>query len=127
MLESMLALAYEQFVIDDEIIGMSCKVLKGIDVDPEHLALDVIDAVGPGGNFMMSPHTLEHMRREYFDGNGVTDARSRDNWEKEGSQDAFARARGLVRTLLAKENESYIPKDIDQAIRKKFNILLKES
>jgi trimethylamine--corrinoid protein Co-methyltransferase len=66
MLESMLGVSYEQFVIDDEIIGMSCKVLKGIDVDPEHLALEVIDSVGPGGNFMMSPHTLEHMRQEYF-------------------------------------------------------------
>jgi len=127
MLESMLALAYEQFVIDDEIIGMSSKVLKGIDVDPEHLALEVIDAVGPGGNFMMSPHTLEHMRQEYFDGNGVTDAKSRDNWEKEGSQDAFVRARGLVRTLLANEEKPYISKDIDQAIRKKFNILLEAS
>ena len=124
MLESMLALAYEQFVIDDEIIGMSCKVLKGIDVDPEHLALEVIDAVGPGGNFMMSPHTLEHMRQEYFDGNGVTDARSRDNWEKEGSQDAFARAREIVRKLLAKEDKFYISRKIDQAIREKFDILL---
>jgi trimethylamine--corrinoid protein Co-methyltransferase len=37
MLESMLTVAYEQYVIDDEIIGLSGKVLKGIDVDPEHL------------------------------------------------------------------------------------------
>jgi trimethylamine--corrinoid protein Co-methyltransferase len=64
------------------------------------------------------------MRQEYFDGNGVTDAKSRDNWEKEGSQDAFARARELVRTLLAKEAKSYISKEIDQAIREKFDILL---
>jgi trimethylamine--corrinoid protein Co-methyltransferase len=124
MLESMIAVAFEQFVIDDEIIGMSCKALKGIDVDPEHLALEVIDSVGPGGNFMMSPHTLKHMRQEYFDGNGVTDAKSRDNWEKEGSQDAFTRAREFVRTLLAKEAKSYISKEIDQAIREKFDILL---
>jgi hypothetical protein len=46
MLESMLTVAYEQYVIDDEIIGMCCKVLKGIEVDPEHLALEVIDEVG---------------------------------------------------------------------------------
>jgi trimethylamine--corrinoid protein Co-methyltransferase len=64
------------------------------------------------------------MRQEYFDGNGVTDAKSRDNWEKEGSQDAFTRAREFVRTLLAKEAKSYISKEIDQAIREKFDILL---
>ncbi len=33
MLESMLTVAYEQYVIDDEIIGMCCKVLKGIKVE----------------------------------------------------------------------------------------------
>ena len=124
MLESMLALAYEQFVIDDEIIGMSCKVLKGIDVDPEHLALEVIDSVGPGGNFMMSPHTLEHMRQEYFDGNGVTDAKGRDKWEKDGSKDAFARAREIAKKILARDEKSYIPEEKDQAIRKKYDILL---
>jgi trimethylamine--corrinoid protein Co-methyltransferase len=47
MLESMLTVAPEQFVIDDEIIGMACKVLKGIEVDADHLALDAIDTVGP--------------------------------------------------------------------------------
>lgn len=124
MLESMLALAYEQFVIDDEIIGMSCKVLKGIDVDPEHLALEVIDSVGPGGNFMMSPHTLEHMRQEYFDGNGVADAKSRDKWEKDGSQDAFAKAKEIAKKILARDEKSYIPEKMDQAIRKKYDILL---
>ena len=124
MLESMIAVAYEQYVIDDEIIGMSCKVLRGIDVDLEHLALDVINSVGPGGNFMTSPHTLEHMRKEYFEGNGVTDAKSRDKWEKEGSQDAFARARDRAKKLLATDEKSYIPEEIDQTIRKKFDILL---
>jgi trimethylamine--corrinoid protein Co-methyltransferase len=76
MLDSMVGLAYEQYVIDDEIIGMACKVLKGIDLDPEHLAIEVIDAVGPGGNFMSHAHTLEHMRTEYYAGNGVTDRKS---------------------------------------------------
>ena len=66
----MLAVAYEQFVIDDEIIGMCCKVLKGIEVDAEHLALEVIDSVGPGGNFMVAPHTMAHMRKEYFQETG---------------------------------------------------------
>jgi trimethylamine--corrinoid protein Co-methyltransferase len=124
MLESMIAVAFEQFVIDDEIIGMSCKVLKGIDVDPEHLGLEVIDSVGPGGNFMMSPHTLEHMRQEYFDGNGVTDAKGRDKWEKDGSQDAFAKAKEIAKKILARDEKSYIPEEVDQAIRKKYDILL---
>jgi trimethylamine--corrinoid protein Co-methyltransferase len=124
MLESMLTVAPEQFVIDDEIIGMSCKVLKGIEVDADHLALEVIDTVGPAGNFMMSPHTMQHMRSEYFQGNGVSDRRSRHQWDQGGSKDTRERAREIVHQVLAAEEKSYIPVDIDHALREKFNILL---
>jgi len=120
----MLMVAYEQYVIDDEIIGMSCKVLKGIDVDPEHLALEVIDSVGPGGNFVMSAHTLAHLRDEYFDGNGVTDRKSGEIWEEEGSLDARNRARRIAKEILATHQPEMIPPEIDARIRKRFEILL---
>jgi trimethylamine--corrinoid protein Co-methyltransferase len=124
MLESMLTVAYEQFVIDDEIIGMCCKVLKGIPVDPEHLALEVIDAVGPGGNFMTAPHTMAHLHTEYFRGNSVTDQKGRDKWTQDGSPDARKRAGDIVRKILAAEERSYIDPKVDQAIRQKYDILL---
>jgi len=124
MLESMLTIAYEQYVIDDEIIGNCCKVLKGIDCDAEHLALEVIDSVGPGGNFMTAPHTMAHMRTEYYNGNGVTDRKSREKWEQEGSRDIRQRALDIAKKLLAGPKSLYIPEEIDRAIRKKFNILL---
>ena len=60
-----MAVSYEQYVIDNEIIGLVCKSLKGIEVDQEHMAMKVIDAVGPGGNYLTQQHTLKHMRSEY--------------------------------------------------------------
>ena len=120
----MLAVAYEQVVIDDEIIGMCCKVLKGIDVDAEHLALDTIASVGPGGNFMTADHTIAHMRKEYFNGNGVTDRETRDTWVKEGAQDTWSRARKMVKEMLAEEEKSYLPEALDKKIREKYRILL---
>ncbi len=124
MLESMISVAYEQYVIDDEIIGMSCRVLKEIDVDPEHLALEVIDSVAPGGNFMMAAHTLEHMRDEYFIGNDVTDLKSRQKWEKEGSLNTRDKARKIAQKLLGEEEISYISEDVDKTIREKYKILI---
>ena len=124
MLESMLTVAYEQYVIDDEIIGMCGKVLKGIEVDPEHLALEVIDAVGPGGSFMIADHTLDHLRSEYYMGNRITDQKNRDLWEKDGALDARSRGRQIAKNFLAEEERSYIPPDVDQTIRERFNILL---
>jgi trimethylamine--corrinoid protein Co-methyltransferase len=124
MLESMLTVAYEQYVIDDEIIGMCGKVLQGIEVDAEHLALDVIEAVGPGGSFMISDHTLDHLRSEYYLGNRIADQQNRELWEKDGALDARARGRQIAKKILAEEPKSYIPQDLDRAIRTKFNILL---
>ena len=123
MLESMLTIAHEQFVIDDEIIGNCCKVLKGIDVDAEHLALEVIHSVGPGGNFMTAPHTMTHIRKEYYNSNGVTDRRNRERWAADGSLDARQRALAIAKKLLANKT-AYIPDAVDAGIREKFNILL---
>ena len=103
---------------------MSCRVLQGIDVDPEHLALEVIDSVGPGGNFMASPHTLNHMRDEYFNGNGIADRKSRQKWEKEGSFNTRERAKKIAQKLLDEEEKSYIPQDAEKLIREKYSILL---
>lgn len=124
MLESMLTIAHEQFVIDDEIIGNCCKVLKGIEVDAEHLALEVIEAIGPGGNFMTSPHTMAHMRSEYYNGNGVTDRKSRDKWEQGGSLNTRQRALEMAKKLLSNPEPSYISEMIDKTIRNEFHIIL---
>ena len=120
MLDSMVAVAYEQYVIDDEIIGMACKVLKGIDMDPEHLALEVIEAVGPGGNFMTHAHTLKHMRAEYFTGNGVTDRKSRTKWDQGGRLDARARARQIAQKILSAPETPYLSVEVDKALRQRF-------
>ncbi len=124
MLESALTVSFEQFVMNDEIIGKACRVLKGVEVDPEHLALEVIHGVGPGGNFMTSPHTLAHLRTEFFQGNGVTDANHRAKWEEEGSLDAWSRARRIAKKLIARAKGSNLSEEEDRAIGQKFEILL---
>ena len=124
MLESMLTVAYEQYIIDDEIIGMCCKVLQGIEVDEAHLALDAIDEVGPGGTFITSTHTMEHMRTEYFSGNGVSDQTSRENWEDKGALDARTRARKIAEGILTGEEKPYISPELEQDIRNKYDILI---
>lgn len=43
MLEDMSTIAYEQFVIDNDILGMAMRAVRSIEVNEETLALDVID------------------------------------------------------------------------------------
>jgi len=66
MLDSGNSISYEQFIIDNEIIGMTNRVLKGIDVNESTLALDCIERVGPGGNYITEEHTIDHMFDQFF-------------------------------------------------------------
>jgi len=124
MLESMNAVAFEQYIIDDEIIGASCNLLKGICVDEEHLAFETIKQVGPGGHYLMSPHTLKHMRSEYFEGNGISHTGNRSTWEKGGSQDTWQRANEMARSVISNDNVPKINRDIEAKIRDQFDIAL---
>jgi trimethylamine--corrinoid protein Co-methyltransferase len=124
MLESMNAVAFEQYIIDDEIIGASCNLLKGICVDEEHLGFDAIAEVGPGGHYLMSPHTLKHMRSEYFQGNGISDMGNRSAWEKAGCQDTWQRANKMAKAVIVNDILPKIEKDIETKIRDQFDIAL---
>lgn len=124
MLESDMVLSFEQMIMNDEMIGMARRLLRGIEVDEEHIALNLIKAVGPGGTFMTSTHTLNHMRSEYFYGNGVTDRQQREQWLQGGAKDARRRAKEIVEKILRQAQPSCIPEDIDQRIRKKFHVAL---
>ena len=113
--------AYEQYVIDNEIIGMAKRAVQGITVDEERLAMKVIAEVGPGGSFMAQPHTMEHFRRELFFP-VVSDRNERALWEEQGSIDGRERARVEARRILETHHPLPIPEDIIRAIRKRFDI-----
>ena len=55
-------LSYEMMVMDCEIYSIIHKMMNGIVVNDDTLALDVIKAVGPAGNFLTQKHTRQHMR-----------------------------------------------------------------
>jgi trimethylamine---corrinoid protein Co-methyltransferase len=125
MLESMRAIAYEQYVIDDEIIGMALRLLRGIQVDDETLGLEPLREVGPSGNFLSSMHTVKFMRQEYFR-QRVGDRQTREAWEKQGALDGRERARQKAKEIL----KTHVPKPLDpktdRAIRERFDIRLQE-
>lgn len=54
--------APENLILDDDLYHRARHAFLDIPMDEESLALDVIDAVGPGGHFLAQPHTRRHMR-----------------------------------------------------------------
>jgi trimethylamine--corrinoid protein Co-methyltransferase len=125
MLESMLTVAYEQYVLDDEIIGMCSRVLEGIKTGEEYCAFEAIREVGPGGSFMTSRHTLDHMYTEVINALGVSDHSRREDWVQEGGKDARERARELARKHIKENKKVYFGSELEKKLRSRFSLLLK--
>jgi trimethylamine--corrinoid protein Co-methyltransferase len=120
LLENMSTVSAEQFVIDNEIIGMALRVLRGIEVNDETLAVDVIDRVGPGGNYLMEDFTIHHMRGEFFYPSSVISRELRALWESQGKSDAWERAYKRTVDILKNHKPKPIDRGLDSAIRERF-------
>jgi trimethylamine--corrinoid protein Co-methyltransferase len=111
MLDSGNTISYEQYIIDDEIIGMVKRVLSGIRVSKETMGLEVISNVGPGGNYIIEDHTIEHMMDEFF----YPDPSVRlnfDIWQEAGQPDMLRRAAIQVRQILQDEKGDLLARDL---------------
>ncbi len=108
LIEFALTMSYEKLVIDNEILGMIMRAVKGIEVNDETLAFDVMKKVGPGGHFVSSKHTRSHMRQEHYIPT-LSSREFRERWEEQGSKDTFMRAREQVEEILAKPGRRLPP------------------
>jgi trimethylamine--corrinoid protein Co-methyltransferase len=114
-LENAVTFSPLQLVIDNEIARYVRRAVRGIEVSDETLALDAVDAVGPGGTFVAADHTAAHFRDElllspFFDALpwGVGDSLDRERFEK--------RAAARARELLAEERPPVLTPDQERAI-----------
>ena len=107
-LEGSITISYEKLVIDNEIAGMVSRILGGIEVTEETLAVDEICKVGPNASYLGTPFTAKNFRKEHFI-TTLLDRRSLDTWLKTGSKDITAVAREKAKKIL-KEHEP-VPMD----------------
>ncbi len=127
MLESLMTVAYEQYVIDNDINGAVMRMVRGIEVTDETLSIGVIDDACTGaGHFLGHPQTLALMNSEYLYPE-IMDRRSRDDWQAEGAMDIRDAARAAAARILAEHYPRVIPPGVDAELRRQFNILLPES
>jgi trimethylamine--corrinoid protein Co-methyltransferase len=98
-LEGGLTASYDLIVAMDEIAGLVKRFMRGVTVDDETLALDVIDAVGPGGHFIGSDHTYRHFRENWVP--ALLDRSSHSDWSEQGRPSLGDRTHRRVLELLA--------------------------
>jgi trimethylamine--corrinoid protein Co-methyltransferase len=107
----------EMCVIIDEIFGYVDRILRGVEVTPKHLAIDVIRDVGPGGNFLSHKHTLKNLGETMYIGR-LFDRTSEEAWVKAGSRDMYTVANERVKKILAEHQPAPLDKDVEATIDK---------
>ncbi len=65
LLEMGLSFSYAQLLVDCEIARMVRRLMDGITVNEETLAVDLIKSVGAGGHYLAEKHTMKHLRNEH--------------------------------------------------------------
>ena len=90
----------EAIVITNEVIALDRKLLRGIEVSPETLALEVITSVGPGGHYLDQRHTRRHLRASQWRPT-ILNRQGREAWAAQGGLDLRERARHKALDLLS--------------------------
>jgi trimethylamine--corrinoid protein Co-methyltransferase len=109
--------ALEQLVIDDEVFGMVTRLLRGVTVDDEHLAVDLIKKMAFKGDYLFDSHTRAHVHDLWRARLGETG--THDAWRAAGSPSTVQRARARVDELLAAEPVGFaddLGREFDQII-----------
>jgi len=94
----------EMLVMNDEIIGMARRLMRGIEVNDETLMLDLIDRVGPGGEFISQKETAKNFRKEIWLPR-LMDRQPWNQWANNGSLSMLERIQARIREIL----ETHVP------------------
>jgi trimethylamine--corrinoid protein Co-methyltransferase len=123
LVEALKTFDFAKAVIDDEIAQMLKRAKRGLEFSEENLAIDVIKKIGPGGSFIVEPHTIKRMKTAGLL-TKLSDRDTRTQWEKKGAQDIHARAMARVREILAKPSSTLFFPEVEDRIRAHFTDLI---
>jgi trimethylamine--corrinoid protein Co-methyltransferase len=121
MLDFLACQSAEKLVIDAEAIGMALRMVKGIEVHTQPLAVGMYEGINFKGEFLKQKLTRQLFSKEQYLPSSVIDRNSIRGWQQDGAQDAFARARQKVEQLL---HEYRLPEITNEKIRELEELVL---
>jgi trimethylamine--corrinoid protein Co-methyltransferase len=116
----------EMVVICDELVRSIKHVLRGIAVNEDTLAVDVIREAGHGGSFLAADHTVRYFRKElYFP--SLFQRKTIEQWMADGAVTAYETAHHRVEEILAAAVPLSLPPEVDRALEQALNLALAET
>ena len=100
--------------IANDILGFLRAATRGVEVNDETLALDVIEELGPTGSFLDHDHTMRHYKEPFY--SGLANKNQYSLWLEQGGKTMETRASELIDSILAKHHPESLPADVQQGI-----------
>jgi trimethylamine--corrinoid protein Co-methyltransferase len=119
LMEFATTVSKEKLIIDNEILGMVSRAVKGIEVNADTLAFDAIKNAGPGGNFIADRHTRKYMHKEHFFP-GLSNREKREVWINNGHQTTAQRANEIVKEILSDNHKCCIDESLAASLVNSF-------
>ena len=116
-----LAISYEKQVTDNDMLGMVTRILEGITIDDDTLAVDEIHEIAPlawrgESNYLYSKHTSAYFRTEHFFP-PILSREMFENWKKAGGRSLRKVARERAKQILAEHEPEPLDSDIEKAVQ----------
>ena len=103
--------SYAMTVMDNEIISWIKRFMSGLEISADTLATEIINKVGPGGNFLTNKHTLKYARTESWQSNLFT-KNAYHSWEVEGRKTLEDRAHERAASILETHQPVPLPEKV---------------
>ncbi len=101
--------------IADDMLGWIRAATRGVPVTDETLALEVVEELGPEGDYLSHDHTYRHFKDAYY--SKLADRQIYSAWEADGATTMAERASHKVDHLLATHNPEPLSAEVKKAIR----------
>lgn len=105
-----LTMSFEQLVVSNEVISLVRRITRGVEINEETMALDLIEKIGPGGEYLTSEHTLKNFRRNWFP--HLLSRIPYETWESGGKKDLGKRANEKAREILESHQPVALTEDV---------------
>ncbi len=114
-LEGGMCNSIEQIVIGDELIAYTKHFMRGMEINDDTLALDLIHEIGPDGDYLSSDHTLKYYKEDWYP--KLFDRRIYDDWQADGEKTLRQRAQDKALHIL----EMHTPEPLSADIQSKLD------
>ena len=123
MLDSGMTWDYAQAVMQNEMVRMIVKAVEGLPINDDLMALDVIESVGPGGEYLTNMHTFQNFRKEFYTPI-IEQKEAYAGWKEKGSESIELAANRKWKAILENYQEPAMPdenlRELESYIEKKY-------